>query len=377
MFAIFLVLVVTATMLLRAPEPAPLARPQALPAAVPVSGSSAPALTPAAYESLPSGLTAEERRTIEVFRRASRSVVNIDSEQLRRRPFSFDVTRIRQGAGSGFIWDTRGHVVTNYHVIEQGNRFIVTLADNSQWEARLVGQAPHKDLAVLRIEAPDEKLQPLEVGRSRNLVVGQRVMAIGNPFALDHTLTVGVVSALGRELNAPNGRVIQDVIQTDAAINPGNSGGPLLDSSGRLIGVNTAIFSPSGGSAGIGFAVPVDAVTRLVPQLIEHGKPIQPGIGFQPLPDYYTANAGIEGVVVARVDAGTPADRAGLTGLGRNRRGRLVLGDVIVGVDGQPVRNVDDLLNLFESKGVGSEVTLTVERAGESRRVPVELVPIN
>jgi S1-C subfamily serine protease len=347
-----------------------------------VTPVSAPATSDAplasGFEPLPSGLTGEERRTIEVFRGASRSVVYIDSERIRRSRFSFNVMKIRQGSGSGFVWDRDGHVVTNFHVIENGNRFIVTLADKSQWEAKVVGYAAHKDLAVLRIEAPAERLEPLERGRSRDLIVGQRVMAIGNPFGLDHTLTVGVVSALGRELDAPDdGRVIQDVIQTDAAINPGNSGGPLLDSSGRLIGVNTAIFSPSGGSAGIGFAVPVDAVNRLVPQLIEHGEPIQPGIGFQPLPDVYTARAGIQGVVVYRVSRDGPAARAGLEGLGRDRRGRLVLGDVIVAVDSQPVKDLDDLLNLFEDRGVGAGVTLTIERDGDTRDVDVELIPVN
>src|SRR5439155_22171719 len=261
---------------------------------------------------LPEGLTPEEKRDIEVFRRAQASVVFITSVALRRDIFSFDVQQIPQGTGSGFVWDRQGHVVTNFHVIQDGNAFAVTLADQSDWEAKVVGIAPEKDLAVLRIKAPQDKVVPLTPGVSRTILVGQTVLALGNPFGLDHSLTVGVVSALGRELQSPSGRTIHDVIQTDAAINPGNSGGPLLDSRGRLIGVNAAIFSPSGASAGIGFAVPVDTVTTLVPQLIQHGRPIQAGIGIVALRDDYTARLGLAGVVSKDVGRGTPAAKAGL-----------------------------------------------------------------
>src|SRR5882672_2389289 len=195
---------------------------------------------------LPEGLGPEELRNIGIFRAASASVVNITSIALRRDFFSLDVMQIPQGTGSGFVWDREGHIVTNFHVIQEGNAFTVTLADQSTYDAEVTGYAEDKDLAVLRIKAPPEKLAPLALGRSHDLVVGQTVLAVGNPFGLDHSLTVGVVSALGRELEAPSGRTIHDVIQTDAAINPGNSGGPLLDSRGRLIGVNSAIYSPSG-----------------------------------------------------------------------------------------------------------------------------------
>ena len=329
-------------------------------------------ILPASFERLPSHLTDEETRTIEVFRRASASVVYITSVAI-RRDFFFNALEIPRGSGSGFVWDKRGHIVTNFHVLEGGSRFVVTLADQSEWEAGVVGAAKHKDLAVLRIDAPANQLLPLEVGRSRDLVVGQRVMAIGNPFGLDHSLTAGVVSALGRELQSPDRtRVIRDVIQTDAAINPGNSGGPLLDSSGRLVGINTAIYSPSGASAGIGFAVPVDAVRRLVPQLIDHGRPIQPGIRIGTLPDSVADRYEISGVVVTSVARGGPADRAGLEGL---RRDRLVLGDLIVGVNGEPVDTQDELLDRFETLGVGTRATLTVEREGKRRDVEVELVP--
>jgi S1-C subfamily serine protease len=334
----------------------------------------APARQPA-EPPLPSGLSEEERRDIAIFRRASRSVVFITSLAVRRDLFTFDVFQIPQGAGSGFLWDERGHVVTNYHVLAGGQRFQVTLADHSEWPAEVIGSAAEKDLAVLRIEAPADRLRPLDTGESQNLVVGQKVLAIGNPFGLDQTLTIGVVSALGRELQAPNGRTIRDVVQTDAAINPGNSGGPLLDSAGRLIGVNTAIYSPSGASAGIGFAVPVDTVKRLVPQLIRHGRAIQAGIGIRALEDRWARQIGISGVVVREVMPGSPADEAGLRGLETSRR-RLVLGDVIVAVGGKPVETVDDLLYAFEGAGIGATVTLDVERDGERRTVRVPVVQV-
>jgi S1-C subfamily serine protease len=333
-------------------------------------GAPAPALPP-----LPDGLSPEERRDIEVFRRARTSVVFITSIALRRDFFTLDVYQLPQGTGSGFVWDSQGHVVTNFHVIQSGDALSVTLADQSEWEARVVGAAPDKDIAVLRIKAPPERLVPLVVGTSRNLVVGQRVLALGNPFGLDHTLTVGVLSALGRELRSPSGRRIRDVIQTDAAINPGNSGGPLLDSSGRLIGVNTAIFSPSGASAGIGFAVPVDTVARLVPQLISRGRVAQPGIGASFVPERYNAQLGIDGVAIADVQPGGPAARAGLTGVQLTRTRRLVLGDRILAVDGKPVRSEDDVRDAFEAAGVGKTVTLTVARGGSRRELRLTLVP--
>ena len=323
---------------------------------------------------LPEGLTSEEVRDIEVFRRASKSVAFITTLALRRDFWSMDVLQIPQGSGSGFVWGDQGHIVTNYHVIQEGNRFQVTLADQTEWDAELVGVAPSKDLAVLRIEDGGEHLHPLDLGTSRSLVVGQRVLAIGNPFGLDHTLTTGVISALGRELRSPSGRVIRDVVQTDAAINPGNSGGPLLDSSGRLVGVNTAIFSPSGTSAGIGFAVPVDTVRRLVPQLIEHGQPIQPGIGIVPVPDHWADRIGVTGVIIRSVARGSQAERAGLAGLQRDRRGRIALGDRIIAVDQDPVEDLDDLLFEFEDAGVGSTVELTVaDGKNRERRVEVTL----
>src|SRR5712691_12857027 len=311
---------------------------------------------------LPEGLSGEEKRDIEVFRRAQASVVFITSLALRRSLFSFDVQQIPQGTGSGFVWDQRGHIVTNFHVIQEGDAFAVTLSDQSEWEAKVAGVAPAKDLAILKIAAPADRLIPLPVGVSRGLLVGQRVLAVGNPFGLDHSLTIGVVSALGRELQSPNGRRIRDVIQTDAAINPGNSGGPLLDSSGRVIGVNAAIFSPSGASAGIGFAVPVDTVSRLIPQLIERGRAVQAGIGVTLIPDRYNPQLGIDGVAIAEVLSDGPAAKAGLQGAQLARSRRVILGDRIVAVDGKPVRSEDDLRDAFEAAGARAQVTLTVAR---------------
>ena len=263
-----------------------------------------------------------------------------------RRDFFFELYEVPKGSGSGFFWDGNGHVVTNYHVIEGASSFNVTLADHSEWEAELVGVAPEKDLAVLRIEAQEVPRVPLPLGVSESLMVGQKVLAVGNPFGLDQTLTVGVVSALERRLRSPAGRAIRDVIQTDAAINPGNSGGPLLDSRGRVVGVNTAIYSPSGGSAGIGFAIPVDTVARLVPQLIEFGRPIEPGIaGLHWLTNRQASYFRLEGVgvVVREIDPGSQAEQVGLKGIEVDRRGRYLLGDVIVGAQDVEVRSINAL----------------------------------
>jgi len=331
------------------------------------------AAAPSAEAPLPDGLSADERRDIDVFRRASASVVFITNYTRQLDFFSFDAVDTPSGTGSGFVWDKDGHIVTNYHVIENGTKFSVTLGD-AEFEATVVGAAPDKDIAVLKVEAPAAKLAPLVVGHSADLVVGQRVLAVGNPFGFDHTLTTGVVSGLGRELSSPSGRRIRDVIQTDAAINPGNSGGPLLDSSGRLIGINSAIYSPSGASAGISFAVPIDTVSRLVPQLIRYGRIKQPGIAGASLVSDAIARAnGIEGVPIYQVEEGSPSDDAGLTGIRVPRRGRARLGDVIVAVDGKKVRNQQDLYDAFESAGVGATVRLAVADGGTDKRREVRV----
>ncbi|RME12519.1 MAG: 2-alkenal reductase, partial [Bacteroidetes bacterium] len=220
-----------------------------------------------------------ERATISLFENAAPSVAYITTSKLQRDFWTYDVYEIPAGSGSGFVWDKKGHIITNFHVIEDASKAQVTLADHSTWDAEYVGGAPEKDLAVLKIKAPAKLLNPIPVGSSDNLMVGQSVFAIGNPFGLDQTLTTGVISALGREIKAADGTPIRGVIQTDAAINPGNSGGPLLNSSGSLIGVNTAIYSPSGASAGIGFSIPVDEVRWVVPELIKNGKIIRPSLG--------------------------------------------------------------------------------------------------
>jgi len=321
----------------------------------------------------PAPLEAEESHTIEVFEKAARSVVYIVNTALQRDFFSLNVFEVPQGSGSGFVWNQDGHIVTNFHVIYGADALTVVLADQTEHQARVVGVDPDHDLAVLQIRVPKEKLSPVLVGSSHDLKVGQKVLAIGNPFGLDHTLTTGVVSALGRSIQSMTNRTIENVIQTDAAINPGNSGGPLLDSAGRLIGINTMIVSPSGAFAGIGFAVPVDTVNRIVPQLIQHGKVIRPGIGVSLLPDSVAQRWGVEGVIIARVAPGGPAERAGLRGTKETRIGRIQLGDVIVAVDGEPVRVVDDLLRLLERRKVGEQVRVEVVREGRARQVIVAL----
>ena len=320
-------------------------------------------------------LAAVEKTTIEIFERAAPSVVYITTlERQRTSRFSMNVQQIPRGTGSGFVWDDNGHIVTNFHVVAEGNAFRVSLADQSSYEARLIGAEPSKDLAVLEVQA--KGLTPLPVGSSGDLRVGQNVYAIGNPFGLDHTLTTGVVSALGREIKAGNNRTIEDVIQTDAAINPGNSGGPLLDSAGRLIGVNTAIYSPSGASSGIGFAVPVDTVRRVVPQLITHGRVIKPGLGVNLVADATAQRLKLPGPMIAKVQPGGPADRAGLRGLSEGRSRRIVMGDVITHIDGERTPNADALLGALEKREPRDTVTLTIRRGGSQLEVRVELTRI-
>jgi len=323
-------------------------------------------------------LLPDERAVIDLFERCSKSVVYVSPVIPRAARTWFGYQEyLETGTGSGFIWDHDGHVVTNFHVIQNASRCVVTLPDNSTYESELVGVWPDKDVAVLRIDAPKEKLFPVDVGASNDLRVGQMVLAIGNPYGLDFTLTTGVVSALNREIQAVSGRTIQGVIQTDAAINPGNSGGPLLDSAGRLIGMNTAIFSRSGGSAGIGFAVPVDTINRVVPQLIAHGKVIQPGLGINILDDRTAARLGIKGVVILGVAEGSAAARAGLKPTVETRDGRIKLGDVVLQVGEAPTPDSDALLNALERYEIGETVNVVVERDGERATVPVTLQAID
>jgi len=324
-----------------------------------------------AAQEKPASLTEDERNTIDVVNRTQNSVVFITNIQLVRDLFySGEVPR---GSGSGFIWDDKGHIVTNYHVIEDGDIFNVTLPNQEQRKARLIGKEINKDIAVLKIEGNLSSLYSVRLGNSKTLQVGQKVIAIGNPFGFDHTVTKGIVSALGRNMSGERGVTIRDMIQTDASINPGNSGGPLLDSSGRLIGMNTMIVSPSGTSSGIGFAVPVDTIQKIVPDIIRFGKVMSPGLGVSYLNDEYARRAEIEGAVIYEVPRGGEASQAGLRGLGRDRSGQLVLGDVIIAIDGTKIKSYDDLYNALDGYKIGDIISLTVVRDRQERKVRLKL----
>ena len=321
-----------------------------------------------------SALTADEQAHIEVFRKASPSVVHITTLAAQRDMFSMNVQQVPRGTGTGFLWDDRGHIVTNFHVIQGATAARVTLSDQTVHEATLVGAFADRDLAVLKIDLPKTGFPPIPIGTSRDLIVGQRVYAIGNPFGLDQTLTTGIVSALNREIESFNQRTIKAVIQTDAAINPGNSGGPLLDSAGRLIGVNTQIASPSGASAGIGFAIPADEVNRIVPRLIRDGRYLRPSLGVAAGPPGLAQALKLpKGVVLVQVGAGSPAARAGLVPFRRGSRGEVVGGDIITAINDDAVADLDSMLTLLERRQPGDTVTLTVWRAGQSRKQPVVL----
>lgn len=325
-------------------------------------------------------LAEDERSTIDLFRNARDSVVFISTRQRVADFWTRNVYSVPRGSGSGLIWDEAGHILTNYHVIEGASEAQIQMSDGRQFNAQLVGVSPQHDLAVLKIggvgfSAPTR----IPIGTSSDLQVGQNVFAIGNPFGLDWTLTKGVVSALDRSLPNENGPDIRHLIQTDAAVNPGNSGGPLLDSAGRLIGINTAIYSPSGASAGISFAVPVDTVMRVVPQLIANGRYTRPALGIESdeeINDRLKRATGIDGVFILSVEPGSIAERVGLVGVQRTRRG-IRPGDVIVALNSRPVSRFGDLLARLDDFQVGQRVQLTLLRAGEERNVSVELQPGN
>jgi S1-C subfamily serine protease len=323
-------------------------------------------------------LAADEQSTIELFENSRASVVYISTRQQVRDFWTRNVFSVPRGTGSGFIWDDAGHVVTNYHVIQGASEATVRLADGRDYKAGLVGVSPAHDIAVLRIGVGFQRPPPVPVGTSQDLKVGQKVYAIGNPFGLDWTLTTGIISALDRSLPSDSGPTIEHLIQTDAAINPGNSGGPLLDSAGRLIGITTAIFSPSGASAGVGFAVPVDTVNRVVPQLIRSGRYIRPALGIE-------IDAGINkrlgemlqttGVFVLGVQPDSAAEQAGLRSARIAQDGSFVAGDVIMGLDGRTITGVSELLGRLDDYKVGDTVRLTVRRDGRELDVPVTLQP--
>jgi len=321
-------------------------------------------------------LTAEEKNNISVFESSKGSVVYISTSERVLDYWTRNIMSVPHGTGSGFIWDTAGHVVTNLHVIADAAEATIRLADGKDYPATLVGVSEAHDIAVLKIRIPTSAALPIPIGTSHDLQVGQKVYAIGNPFGLDWTLTVGIVSALDRSLTGENGVLNQHLVQTDAAINPGNSGGPLLDSAGRLIGMNTAIYSPSGASAGVGFAVPVDTINRVVPEIIATGHYSAPSLGIQTDENLSRAIArqlGVSGAVILRIRPGGPAEKAGLRGVRFGRRNAVYPGDVIVALNDKPVDSVGRLFARLDDCKPGEVVNLTVWRDGKKLRVPVTL----
>ena len=321
-------------------------------------------------------LSDTEKTNIEIFRQASPSVVYITTLSDMVNLWTRDITRIPRGTGSGFIWDNHGHIITNYHVLEGASEIRIRLSDQRTFNAVLVGASPHHDIAVLRMPRVSNMPSSLPIGTSHDLQVGQMMYAIGNPFGLDQTLTTGIVSALNRSLYNDNGSQIKGLIQTDAAINPGNSGGPLLDSAGRLVGINTAIYSPSGAYAGIGLAVPVDTVNRIVPQLIAHGKYERPKLGItidNKLNKLITDRYGIKGVAVIEVQQGSPAEASGLKGVEMKDRGNLVAGDIILGIDGHEIDDISTLLATLENYQIGDRVKLRYLRENKENTISLIL----
>ena len=315
----------------------------------------------------------DEQNTVDIFDNAGPGTVFVTQNQIVRDRYTMRATEVPSGSGSGFIWDTDGHIITNYHVIDGSSHLTVTLYNQKTYPAKLVGGEPKKDIAVLKIDAPAAELTPIpRPDDTYELAVGQKAIAIGNPFGLDHTITTGIISAMGRDQLGYGGVTIRDMIQTDASINPGNSGGPLLDSSGQLIGMNTMIFSKSGASAGIGFAVPFSTIKRVVPQIIRTGKAQQIGLGISILPDAIARRNGIQGVIVRQVANNSPAARAGLRGVEQNYRGTYI-GDVIVGIDDKKVTNYDTLYNALDTHQPGDTIQVKIRREGKIISLPVEL----
>lgn len=323
-----------------------------------------------------SELAADERATIDLFEKSKDSVVFITTRAQVQDFWSRNIFSVQRGTGSGFIWDESGHIITNYHVLQNASEAIVRLSNGKDYPAALIGTSPIHDIAVLKIKVSQKLSPPLPIGTSHDLKVGQKVFAIGNPFGFDWSLTNGIVSALDRSLTEENGSTVEHLIQTNAAINPGNSGGPLLDSAGRLIGINTAIYSPSGASAGIGFAVPVDTVNRVVPQLIREGKYTRPALGIEideNINQRLSATFGIRGVFILRVPANSPADDSGLKGVTITRKGSVIPGDVILSVEGKSVESVSKLISRLDDFNVGDKVILTLLRQGKETAVQVTL----
>jgi S1-C subfamily serine protease len=319
----------------------------------------------------------DERNTIGVFKAAAPSTVFVTQTRVLVDYYGGVAQEVPAGSGSGFVWDELGHIVTNYHVVDGARSLSVTFHDQQSFEARVVGLEPRKDIAVIKVDAPAKLLTPIHVAKATQLEVGQKAIAIGNPFGLDHTLTTGVISALGRQVQGAGGVSIRDMIQTDAAINPGNSGGPLLDSTGQLIGMNTMIFSKSSSSAGIGFAVPVTTISRIVPQIIKTGRAEQLGlgIGIDPI-QKLERRLGLRGVIVLAVPPGSAAAKAGLRGISQTRHG-IVLGDVIIGIDDHRVETFDDLYTTLDAHKPDDVVNVTVARGEQSATLPLKVVVLN
>ncbi len=348
--------------------------PPPLPQRCDAAASAAPPAPP-----LPEGLrTEDEKNTIDVFHRASPSAVFVTQNQMVVDYWQGKAMEVPSGAGTGFVWDDEGHIVTNFHVVADARSVTVTLQDQKTYPATIVGTEPRRDIAVLHIDAPKEALRPITLpALGSKLEVGQKVIAIGNPFGLDHTLTTGIISALGREMAGVGGVTIRDMIQTDAAINPGNSGGPLLDSSGRIIGMNTMIYSKSGSSAGIGFAVPIETIRRIVPQLVKSGHVEQIGFGVRVDPQQRIEHhLGIPGVVVLEVTPDSPADKAGIQGLTRTPDG-FALGDVVVGIGGQRIDGYDAFYNALDGRKAGEKTEVQLRRGDKVVTVSVELVVVD
>ena len=327
--------------------------------------SQSPQAEPRPVTSRPA-LYPDEQDTINLFKQSAPSVVFITTKHQQTDFFGRE-NEVEAGTGSGFVWDNDGHIVTNFHVIQGASSATVAFSDNEVYDADLVGVAPEHDMAVLRIH-PRRDLQPIPIGTSGDLQVGQRVYAIGNPFGLDHTLTTGVVSALGRMIRSVTNNPIPNVIQIDAAINPGNSGGPLLDSYGRLIGMNTAIYSPTGTNAGIGFAVPVDDINRVVPQLIRYGMVERASLGIMQndkLSQLVQQRTNVPGVAVSGVEPGSAAAAAGLRGMTRVPNGQVVIGDIVQKIDDTAVRTSDELFLALDKHKPGDQVTITLWRQGQ------------
>ena len=325
-------------------------------------------------------LLENEKNSISVFQNTADSVVNVSNMRITRSFFDMDATEVQSGMGSGWVWDKNGYVVTNYHVVDGGDSFLVSFKDDKkQYRAKFVGGEPKKDIAVLKLEEMPKDLKPITIGESKGLLVGQKTLAIGNPLGLDHTLTQGIVSALDRKIPGYGGVSISGMIQTDASINPGNSGGALLDSQGKLIGMNTMIFNAGGSqsSAGLGFAIPVDTIKSVVPQIIKFGKVIRPGLGIAILEDAYARRYGIDqGVMIKYVDPKGPSAKAGLRGITRDRRGQYYFGDIILEINGNKIKTFDDLYSTIDSYKIGDKVKLKYLRDNKEKSAEVTLIQI-